>query len=79
MVGTPPHVGRKESGRSSDRLRCMIRQCKVGWYYNGTLYQTLVDRWNGTSWALVPSANTSVTKSNYPFGVACTSASNCWG
>ena len=37
----------------------------VGEYSNGTADQTLVEHWNGSSWAIVPSANTSATQANY--------------
>ena len=52
----------------------------VGYYYDGTtsIYQTLIERWDGTSWAIVTSPNTSATQNNYLNGVTCTSASDCW-
>ncbi len=40
--------------------------------------QTLIEHWNGTSWAIVTSPNTSTTQYNYLFGVTCVSASECW-
>ncbi len=50
----------------------------VGNYHNGSKYQTLAAQWNGTSWAIVSSANTSTTQDNIFSGVACVSASDCW-
>ncbi len=50
----------------------------VGEYSNGTADQTLVEHWNGASWAIVPSANTSTTQENYLRAVTCVSASDCW-
>jgi hypothetical protein len=54
----------------------------VGYSYIGsttpTVYQTLVEHWNGSSWAIVASPNSSATHSNALYGVTCTSASNCW-
>ena len=51
----------------------------VGYYYNGILpVQTLIERWDGTSWAIVASPNTSATQSNELFRVTCVSASECW-
>src|SRR5207253_503535 len=50
----------------------------VGFYYNNTTAQTLIEHWNGTNWAFVTSANTSVIQSNQLFGVTCVSASDCW-
>jgi hypothetical protein len=40
--------------------------------------QTLIERWNGASWSIVASANTSPTQANVLNSVTCTSASNCW-
>ena len=39
--------------------------------------QTLVESWNGTSWAMVPSPNTSPTLDNVLYAVSCTSTSAC--
>jgi hypothetical protein len=51
----------------------------VGYYFSGsTSAQTLIERWNGSSWTIVTSPNTSATQSNILFGVTCVSASNCW-
>ena len=41
-------------------------------------YQTLIERWDGTSWAIVTSPNASATQDNVLSGVTCASASNCW-
>jgi hypothetical protein len=40
--------------------------------------QTLIEHWDGTSWSIVPSANSRANQSNSLGGVACTSASDCW-
>ena len=55
----------------------------VGRYYTGNavqsgVYQTLIERWDGTSWAIVTSPNTSATLSNFLYGVTCVSATDCW-
>src|SRR6267378_4518560 len=55
----------------------------VGYYFTGNavqngVYQNLIERWDGTSWAIVNSPNTSATLSNFLFGVTCASASDCW-
>src|SRR6476660_118141 len=50
----------------------------VGNYYNGSAYQTLIERWDGTSWAIVTSPNTSATRDNDLYGMTCVSASECW-
>jgi hypothetical protein len=49
----------------------------VGYYYNGTAYETLIEGWDGTSWSIVSSPNTSTTQSNALGAVTCVSASNC--
>ena len=49
----------------------------VGDYYTGTSNQTLIEQWNGTTWSIVSSPNTSATQDNYLYGVSCTSASAC--
>jgi len=48
----------------------------VGYYYNdNVISQTLIERWDGTSWAIVSSPNTSTTDYNSLSGVTCVSAS----
>ena len=49
----------------------------AGDYYNGTNYQTLIEKWNGSTWSLVSSPNTSSTQGNYLNGVSCRSSSFC--
>jgi hypothetical protein len=49
----------------------------VGYYQNGSVYQTLTEHWNGSSWSLVGSPNVG-TQSNYFTSVTCSSASDCW-
>jgi hypothetical protein len=39
--------------------------------------QTLVESWNGTSWAIIASPNTSPTLDNVLYAVSCTSSSAC--
>ena len=55
-------------------------QCSaVGFYINSSgVFQTLIEQWNGTSWTIVSSPNTSSTQVNVLQSVACTSASECW-
>jgi hypothetical protein len=51
----------------------------VGYFIGANSYrQTLIEHWNGMSWALDPSPNTSAAQSNYLYGVTCVSAANCW-
>ena len=50
----------------------------VGYYLTDNAAQTLIERWDGTSWSIVSSPNTSATQSNFLLGVTCASASECW-
>jgi hypothetical protein len=44
----------------------------------GGLYnQTLTEQWNGTSWSILPSPNTSTTVNNDLAAISCTTASAC--
>jgi hypothetical protein len=44
----------------------------------GSVYQTLIERWNGASWSIVSSPSTSTSQGNLLDAVRCTSASDCW-
>jgi hypothetical protein len=51
----------------------------VGYYITGSnVQQTLIERWDGNSWAIVPSPNTDTTHNNTLTAVACASAAKCW-
>jgi hypothetical protein len=50
----------------------------VGGYYTGSANQTLIERWDGTSWAILNSPSTSAPEHNQLYGVTCVSASDCW-
>src|SRR5262249_39639220 len=51
----------------------------VGQYWNGSAYQTLVARWNGTGWNQQPSPNPAgSTQDNVLNGVAAASSGNAW-
>ena len=50
----------------------------VGYYFNGANSQTLVEHWDGTSWTIITSPNTSATTDNILNSVTCTSAADCW-
>jgi hypothetical protein len=54
-------------------------QCwAVGRSYDGSVYHTLILQWDGSSWSIVSSPNTSPTQSNYLSDIACSSGSQCW-
>ena len=46
-------------------------------YSSGNGTQTLIEHWDGTSWAIVASPN-ALTAQNFLSGVTCISASECW-
>jgi hypothetical protein len=51
----------------------------VGKYDDGTAFQTLIEHWNGTSWATVPSPDPGgVANNNVLTGVTALSSSNAW-
>lgn len=53
----------------------------VGYYTdltNGGYYQTLTEYWNGTTWSIVTSPNTSATEDNVLWGMTCTGTADCW-
>jgi hypothetical protein len=51
----------------------------VGYYDNGSTYQTLIERWDGTTWKIQPSPNVRGSDNkNELMGVASTSSTNAW-
>ncbi len=50
----------------------------VGYGNNGSAYQSLIEHWNGASWSIVSSPNTSGTQFNTLHDVTCVSAADCW-
>jgi hypothetical protein len=47
------------------------------WYPSSAIYQTLIETWNGSSWTIVPSPDTSTSQSNLLSAVSCSSADAC--
>ncbi len=55
------------------------RAWAVGAYFNGTAYQTLIEGWDGASWAQQSSPNPAGSRrGNELSAVAATSAANTW-
>ncbi len=50
----------------------------VGYSYTARTLQTLIEHWDGSSWVIVSSPNTSPTGTNFLYSVSCVSASDCW-
>src|SRR5207249_4709702 len=44
----------------------------------GAVTQTLIERWDGISWAIVNSPSTNAAEHNQFYGVTCPSALDCW-
>jgi hypothetical protein len=61
-------------------VTCMsATDCWLAGYYSGaSVTQSLLEHYDGASWNVTSSANTSSTQSNFPFAIACTSATDCW-
>jgi hypothetical protein len=49
----------------------------AGYDYSGTHDRTLIEQWNGTTWSIVPSPNTTPTANDELFGVSCVTTSFC--
>ncbi len=49
----------------------------VGTFFDGTNWQTLAQKWNGTRWTLLTTPDTSSTQDNRTNSVSCTSATFC--
>ena len=49
----------------------------VGYYYNGSVYPTLAERWNGTKWSIEHSPNPTGSLQSNLFSVSCVSAGAC--
>jgi hypothetical protein len=50
----------------------------AGFYFAGTVARSLTVHWDGTSWGVKDSPNTSMSRSNYLSDIKCVSSSDCW-
>lgn len=78
-IVTSPNSSAAEAN-SLDAVACASpSDCwAIGSYDASGVQQTLIQHWNGTSWAIVPSPNTGATQDNVLKSVTCASASDCW-
>jgi hypothetical protein len=63
-----------------DDITCVsVGDCwAIGSHRNSSGYdQTLTEHWDGTTWSIVPSPNSS-SQSNYLYAITCLSAHECW-
>ncbi len=50
----------------------------VGWYYNSAgISQTLIETWNGSTWSIKQSPDTSASQLNALYTVSCSSSNSC--
>src|SRR6476646_3056550 len=78
-IVTSPNTGATQNNLLFPVTCVSASECwAVGNYYNGSAFQTLIERWDGTSWAIVSSPNTSATRDNDRSCTTSVSASECW-
>ncbi len=78
IVTPSPNVGTNQQNvlywvSCSDPSDCVA----VGWYYNGSARQTLVETLSGGSWIVTPSPNQGTNDNNNLYGVSCSDPSDC--
>lgn len=74
-----PNPSTSESGGMSRMFCVTSNECwAVGYFSNGTADQTLIELWDGTSWSIVNSQDTSTSEPNFLNDVYCLASSNCW-
>ena len=79
VVSSPNVSGASESTLEGTSCVSASYCVSVGWSYSSStgISQTLVESWNGTSWSIIASPDTSSTQSNSLSGVDCLSTSDC--
>jgi hypothetical protein len=77
LVASPNTNGSQENDLYSVTCPSPSNCWAVGAAYNGSAYETLIQRWDGTLWSIVPSPNPG-SADNVLFSVTCSSASECW-
>jgi hypothetical protein len=79
IVSSPNTSATENNGLSSVTCVSTSDCWAVGYGDNsGGVKQTLIEQWDGTSWGIVVSPNTSVTEANQLSGVTCVSGADCW-
>ena len=75
----PPSPSSSLNNLTNVAVASSCRAWAVGYYYNGSANQTLIEAWNGSSWAQQPSPDPGgFTTPNFLWGATATSASNAW-
>ena len=75
-VSPSPDIGSGTNILSDVSCTSSIRCMAVGWEYDGSADQTLVESWDGTAWSVVSSPNAD-SGTNVLDGIDCTSAGDC--
>lgn len=78
VVTSPNPAGTTSSGLSGVSCPSATSCNAVGEYMNGSIGSTLAEHWNGTTWAIVPSADVSGAFESNLTAVSCAGASNCF-
>ncbi len=82
MLASSTNIGSTGTSDSNNfvGVTCLsLKDCwAVGSYNNGGVGQTLISRWNGNSWSIVSSPNTSISQNNSLGSVACSASNDCW-
>ncbi len=75
----PPSPGSSFNALTAVAVASSCRAWTVGYYSNGTAFQTLIEDWNGSSWAQQSSPNPGGSaRDNSLDAAVATSASNAW-
>jgi hypothetical protein len=75
-VASSPNVGTGNNYLSAISCVSSIDCWAAGYYYTGSVNQTLAEHWDGSNWSVVASPNAGT--SDYLFGVAAVSSSDVW-
>jgi hypothetical protein len=77
-IATSPDAPASETNQlEGDSCTSSTSCVAVGYYYNGTVEQTLIETLSDGSWSLIEGPDTSASENNYLYGVSCTSSTSC--
>jgi hypothetical protein len=79
LIVPSPNAGTAENNHLTGVSCTSGSDCwAVGYYYTGSVNQTLIEHWDGTSWSIVASPNTTTNQNNQFNAMTCLSSSDCW-
>jgi hypothetical protein len=76
--GQPPDQGTFANDLQGVAATSSCSAWAVGYYYNGSVDQTLIEHWNGHAWKIQPSPNPSSSGDNVLNGAAAISPTDVW-